>query len=185
MENVLKNYTTAQIKKAKDVKAIIVDVDGVLTDGGIIYDNAGNELKKFNVKDGLIISHLRQAGIYVGVLTGRESQVVKLRCDELKFDFHYHGLKDKYEKYLEIKNEYQLKDFEIAYIGDDIIDLPLIKACGFGITPSDAKRYVSEYADLVTFSKGGNGVLREVADLVLAAKGLLKEILEHYLKIEN
>jgi 3-deoxy-D-manno-octulosonate 8-phosphate phosphatase (KDO 8-P phosphatase) len=146
-----------------------------------IYDNHGNELKKFNVKDGQIISHVKQAGLIIGAITGRESEVVKFRCRELNFDFHYHGTKDKLSVYKEIKQKYNLSDHEVAYLGDDIIDIPILSACGLGIIPSDAVSYISDYANLITFAQGGKGVLREAADFILAAQGKLKEVVEYYL----
>lgn len=181
MESILKQYSSSQIERAAKIKAIITDVDGVLTDGGIIYDNDGKEYKRFNVKDGQIISHLKRAGILVGAITGRESDVVKFRCRELQFDFHFHGAKDKLKIYKEIKAKYNLEDEEIAYLGDDIIDIPILLTCGLGIVPSDAIAYLYDYANIITFSKGGGGVLREAADLILAAQGKMQNILSYYI----
>ncbi|MTI30684.1 KdsC family phosphatase [Xanthovirga aplysinae] len=180
MEEVLVRYSKDQIQKARKIKAIIFDVDGVLTDGGIIYDNVGNEFKKFNVKDGQIISHLKEQGILVGAITGRKSAVVKRRCEELKLNFHFHGVKDKLAVYEKIKAEFSLNNHDISYIGDDIIDLQVIVESGLGVCPSDAKLYVQKYADLICYSAGGSGVVREVADLVLASKGLLENIVKGY-----
>ena len=180
MQEILRDFPDNLIEKAKKIKAIICDVDGVLTDGGIIYDNNGNELKKFNVKDGQIIKHLKNAGILVGAITGRNSPVVRFRCTELKMDFHYHGIKEKWRQYEQVKSDFDLKDDEIIYIGDDIIDISVFKRCGFAITPADAIAYVKDHSDFTTVSKGGEGVLREVGDFVLAAKGLLEEIIKSY-----
>jgi 3-deoxy-D-manno-octulosonate 8-phosphate phosphatase (KDO 8-P phosphatase) len=180
MENILKQYSQSQIEKAKSIKAIICDVDGVLTDGGIIYDNNGKEFKIFNVKDGFIINHIKRAGILVGAITGRESEVVKFRCRELNFDFHHHGAKDKLKLYQEIKHQYNLQDHQIAYIGDDIIDIPLLKASGLGIVPSDAIYYICDFANLITYARGGRGVLREAADFILAAQGKFEQVLNFY-----
>jgi 3-deoxy-D-manno-octulosonate 8-phosphate phosphatase (KDO 8-P phosphatase) len=99
----------------------------------------------------------------------------------LDFDFHYHGTKDKFKLYQEIKLNYNLQDHQIAYIGDDIIDIPLIKACGLGIVPSDAIYYICDFANLITYARGGSGVLREVADFILAAQGKFDEVLNYYL----
>jgi len=163
--------------KAKKIKLIAFDVDGVLTDGGIIYDNSGMEIKRFNVKDGQIISHLKKAGFIVGAITGRDSQVVKNRCEELKLDFHYHGSSDKLVQYEKIKEKYNLKDKHIAYIGDDIIDLPILTRCGLSATPNDARRYIKKYVDYVTVSKGGEGALRDLADFILWSNKLLEKII--------
>lgn len=176
---IFKNEAAA-INKAKKVKAILFDVDGVLTDGGIIYDNTGVEYKKYNVKDGQIISHLKRFGFTVGAITGRESDVVKNRCKELKLDFHRHGVKDKLKEFNVFKEDYNLNDSDIAYIGDDIIDLPILTRCGLSVTPADVRKYMQENVDIVTNVKGGEGVLRDVADFVLNAQGLLEELIESY-----
>lgn len=168
--------------KARKIKAIIFDIDGVLTDGGIIYDNTGMEFKRFNVKDGQIIAHLQQAGILVGAITGRDSQVVRYRCEELKLDFHYHGISDKQARYEAIKTRYNLRNEHIAYIGDDINDLSILTQCGLSATPYDARDYIKEYVDFITPSKGGEGALRDLADKVLDAQEFLEPIIQHQLK---
>lgn len=180
MKEILKDVPTEIVEKCKNIKAIICDVDGVLTDGGIIYDNEGNELKKFNVKDGQIIKHLKQAGILVGAITGRDSAVVRFRCTELKMDFHYHGSKEKWRHYEEVKQSFDLRDDEILYIGDDIIDLSVFNRCGVAVAPADALFYVKKEAHYVTNASGGKGVLREAGDMVLSAKGLLENIIISY-----
>lgn len=169
-------------KKAKNIKAIVFDVDGVLTDGGIIYDNSGIEIKRFNVKDGQIISHLKKAGFIVGAITGRDSEVVRNRCKELKLDFHYHGSHDKLVQYKKIKMKYQLKDKNIAYIGDDIIDLSILTRCGLSATPQDARTYMKQYVDYITPAKGGDGALRDFADLILEKQNILDKIITQSIK---
>lgn len=160
------------------IKALIFDVDGVLTDGGIIYDNTGNEIKRFNVKDGQIISHLKKFGFLVGAITGRNSEVVKNRCEELKLDFHYHGSSNKLNEYEKIKQDFNILDENIAYIGDDIIDLPILVRCGLSATPKDARMYIKKHVNYITPSKGGDGALRDFADLILDDFGYLDEIIE-------
>ncbi len=181
MDIILKEYTKEQIELAKKVNVIICDVDGVLTAGGIIYDNSGNEFKMFNVKDGQIMKMLRSSGLKVGAITGRTSEVVRFRMKEMEMDFHYHGIKDKRKQYEAIKEELGFKDEEIAFLGDDIIDIPILECCGFPVCPGDAKPYVQHYAKLVTQAKGGGGVLREAADLILAARGEFEQALHQYL----
>jgi len=165
------------IEKAKKIKAVLFDVDGVLTDGGIIYDNNGNEIKRFNVKDGMIIKYLQRYGIKVGAITGRSSAVVKKRCDELKLDFQAHGISTKIEEFDRFKKIYQFSPNQIAFIGDDINDLPVITQCGLSATPNDARSYIKSHVDLVLESKGGDGALRDFADIILDAQGKLKEII--------
>ena len=181
-EGILNQYTEEQIRRAKQIKVIICDVDGVLTAGEIIYDNSGNEYKKFNVKDGQVMKMLRNSKIKVGAITGRASDVVRFRMNELALDFHYHGIKDKLRQYEDIKFDLGASDEEIAFLGDDIIDIPILRKCGFAITPKDAKPYVQNYAHLVTGAAGGGGVLREAADLILAAQGLFEKALWQYLE---
>ncbi len=178
MKEILDQYTPDQVSRAKAIRALVMDVDGVMTDGGIIYDNDFVEYKRFNVKDGQIISHLKRSGIIVGVLTGRDSEVVKKRCEELKMDFHYHGLKDKLAQLHEVQATYQLAAHEIAYIGDDIIDLDIMRQCGLACAPADALSYVRREAHLVTQVKGGEGAVREVADLILSAQNKFIDIIK-------
>lgn len=181
MNNYLKDISENNTQKAGKIKLLITDVDGVLTDGGIIYDNSGVEYKRFNVKDGLIVAHLRKNGIMVGAITGRNSKVVENRCEELHFDFHYHGIKDKSQKLLEVLEVLEINLEEVAYIGDDLIDLPILKKVGFSACPADALPYVSEHVDFVSSLQGGQGVFREVADLILQSKGILSSIINKYM----
>ncbi len=169
--------TQNTLEKAKKVKAILFDIDGVLTDGGIIYDDTGLEYKRYNVKDGQIVSHLKRLGFIVGAITGRESDVVKNRCTELKLDFHKHGVKDKLIEYDSFKDKYGFLDEEIAYIGDDIIDLSILVQCGLSVAPNDARSYIKENVDMVTDTKGGEGVLRDVADYILQSQNLLEKLI--------
>lgn len=170
-------YSKEQIRKAAHIKAIFFDVDGVLTDGRIIYDDVGREIKSFNVKDGLIISYLKKAGIITGAISGRDSPAVARRCAELKIDFCHQGIVDKASAFEKLVKHYKLKHREVAFIGDDLNDLPILRLAGFTVCPADTYDYIKDQVDLVTFAKGGNGVLREVADLVLSAKGILEKII--------
>ncbi len=178
MKQILSNYTKEQVKKASNIKAIFFDIDGVLSDGKIIYDETGRESKNFNVKDGYIISHLKKAGIIVGAISGRESGATTKRCAELKVDFCHQGIIDKASVFEELTNHYKLKLKEVAFIGDDINDLCVFKLAGLSVCPADTFAYIKTKADLVAFTKGGNGVLREVADLILAARGEMENILK-------
>jgi 3-deoxy-D-manno-octulosonate 8-phosphate phosphatase (KDO 8-P phosphatase) len=178
LKQILSSYTKEQIKKAGAIKAIFFDVDGVLSDGKIILDDTGREIKNFNVKDGYIISHLKKAGIIVGAISGRESGATTKRCAELKVDFCHQGIVDKASVFEKLVKHYKLKSKEVAFIGDDINDLCVFKLAGLSVCPADTFDYIKDKADLVTFTKGGNGVLREVADLVLAARGEMEKILK-------
>lgn len=183
MENYLKGITTEMLPKAKAIKLLVTDVDGVLTDGGIIYDDNRVESKKFNVKDGLIVQYLRKNKIKVGVITGRDSPVVKNRCDELAFDFHFHGVEEKGLKLEGILQELGIGFEECAFIGDDLWDLPILAKVGFSAAPADALPYIKERVDFVSSLAGGKGAFREVSDLILMSKGLLDPII-HQLSSE-
>lgn len=171
----MSRYSKEQIKKASLIKAIFFDVDGVLTDGKIIYDDNGKEIKTFHVRDGLIISYLKKAGILTGAISGRESAAVTKRFAELKIDFCHQGIVDKAMVFEKLMVHYNLKAKEVAFIGDDLNDLPVFRLAGFAVCPADTYDYIKEKADLVTHARSGEGVLREVADLVLEARGFLEK----------
>jgi 3-deoxy-D-manno-octulosonate 8-phosphate phosphatase (KDO 8-P phosphatase) len=164
------------------IKAILCDIDGVLTDGGLIFDNEGNELKKFNAKDGQIVKYLIEDGFKLGAITGRKSQVVKNRCNELKFHFHKHGISNKLEEYENFKKEFNLKDEEIAYIGDDIIDLGIISRCGLSFTTNDARDYIKNEVDIIVKSNGGEGAYRDMCDYILEIQNKLSDIIQKNLR---
>lgn len=164
--------------KIHHIKAFLLDVDGVLTDGSIIYDNNGLELKKFNVKDGQIISFLQDLNFNIGIITGRNSKIVEKRCKELKIEFYKQGVKNKNTEYQEFKKTYNLNDENIIYIGDDIIDLTILAKCGISVTTNDAKYYMKDNVDIITSAKGGEGVFREVADYILEKQNLLSHIIQ-------
>lgn len=178
MKLILAPYSKEIIRKASVIKGIFFDVDGVLTDGRIIYEESGKEIKNFNVKDGQIISYLKKAGIVVGAISGRESAVTAYRSAELKFDFCHQAILDKASTFQKLVEHYKLKNKEVVFIGDDINDIPTFRLAGLSVCPADTFDYVKENADLVTRAKGGRGVLREVADLVLAARGEFASILK-------
>lgn len=182
MENYLKGVTPEILERAKTIKLLITDVDGVLTDGGIIYDNEGVESKKFNVKDGMIVQYLKRNQIKVGVISGRNSQVVRNRCDELGFDYHYHGIEDKANQLQFILEEMGIGLEECAFIGDDLWDLPILCKVGLSVAPLDALPYVRDRVHFVSSLSGGKGVFREVGDLILMAKGQLEPIVQHLSK---
>jgi 3-deoxy-D-manno-octulosonate 8-phosphate phosphatase (KDO 8-P phosphatase) len=173
MNRILEKYSPSLVNKAKTIKAMISDVDGVLTDGKVSYTSDGVEIKSFNVKDGLIVKKLRDSGIIVGFITGRSSSIVEKRSNELGLDFCYQGSTNKMEQYEKIKQDFSLIDEEIAYLGDDVNDLSLIIRSGLGIAPADTMEYIKDKADLITKKTGGEGVFREAADLILASKGKL------------
>lgn len=169
--------------QAKKIKLVILDVDGVLTDGRLIYDNNGDEYKAFSSKDGLGIRLLQNAGIKAALLTGRKSDLVRHRAKNLDIDesLVYQGFHDKRIAYNEIKQTTGLQDNEIAYIGDDLIDLPVMSQVGLPIAVNDADPFVQKQAHWTTQTKGGRGAVREACELILEAQGKLQSIRESYL----
>ncbi|MBK6264702.1 HAD hydrolase family protein [Marivirga sp. S37H4] len=181
MQQVIKKFPEEIVQKAKKIRAIVTDVDGVLSNGGIIYDGGKEEWKQFNVKDGQIVRPLRENAIIVAAITGRNSPVVKRRLEELNFDYHVHGRSDKINYFEEILSTFELQSEEICYIGDDLTDIPCLKAAGLGVCPEDAIEYVKYYADFISTKRGGEGVFREIGDLILASQGNLEKVVQQYL----
>jgi len=170
--------------KLAKIKLLLLDVDGVLTDGRIIYDGQGNELKAFDVKDGHGLKMVQRAGIRVGIITGRSSEVVRRRAAELGIEILYQGALRKLEPYQEILEQYRLSDEQVAYVGDDIVDLPILRRVGFSVTVADAVSDVLPLVDYVTVRPGGRGAVREVCDMLLRASGQWSELTKRYFDSE-
>jgi 3-deoxy-D-manno-octulosonate 8-phosphate phosphatase (KDO 8-P phosphatase) len=140
-----------------DIQLILMDVDGVLTNGKIVYTSNGEELKEFNVQDGMGITLARMAGLKTGIITGRHSPMVAKRAKELKFDVISQGHFNKLPEYEKIKKELNMDDSQIAYIGDDLLDIPILKRVGFSIAVANARDEVKAVCNDVTIAAGGNG----------------------------
>lgn len=162
------------------IKLVIIDVDGVLTDGGIIIDSQGSESKIFNVKDGTGINFLQRIGIKCAIISGRTCPAVTHRAEALGIKDLYQGARNKIEAYEEILRKMGLKDEEICYIGDDLIDIPILKRVGFSVAVADAVPEVREMADYITQMPGGKGAVREVAEKILKEQGKWGIITERY-----
>lgn len=169
------------LDKLKNIKLLLLDVDGVLTDGGIIYNDDGTETKIFNVKDGLGIRLLMEAGIHLCIVTGRRSNALISRCKNLGIDHIYDGVGNKVDVLEAILARTGLSASEVAFIGDDLPDLGLMKKIGLSIAVSDADKTILENADMITSAKGGHGAVREACEAILKAKGLWENILERFL----
>ena len=157
--------------KAARVTLLLLDVDGVLTDGGIVYDDGGREFKRFHVRDGHGIKMLQRAGVAVGIITGRTSGVVAVRAKELGISLVRQGATDKTAAWREILASRGDSPDVTAYVGDDIVDIPLMKSVGFAAAPADAEPYVLEAADFVSSRAGGHGAVREVVEFILRSGG--------------
>jgi 3-deoxy-D-manno-octulosonate 8-phosphate phosphatase (KDO 8-P phosphatase) len=167
-------------KRLQQIRLLILDVDGVMTDGRIIFDSNGIESKFFNVKDGHGIKMLQRGGIKVGIISGRESQVVTNRAAELGIDVVYQKSLDKVTPFRAILAETGLHKEEVAFIGDDLIDIPVLKMVGFAAAPADAVAEVLPFVHYVTGKNGGWGAVREVCDMILKAQGKWAELTSRY-----
>jgi len=160
-----------QVKKiAAKVKLLILDVDGVLTDNTLYIDGAGEEIKRFNVSDGMGISLALRAGLEIAIISGRKSKATEFRASELEIKHVYLGVTDKIGAYQKIKRNLELGDEQIAYMGDDILDVPVLKKVGLPICVKDANPIARRLAKFVTKTKGGEGAVREVIDMILESK---------------
>lgn len=157
--------------RAKRIKLLLLDVDGVLTDGRIIVDDRGVETKHFHVRDGQGIALLLRGGIEVGFITARSSKSVGYRAKDLGVRLVRQGVRDKVEAYESIKRERDCSDAQIAYMGDDVIDLPALRLAGLAFSVADGWDGLRSVADYVTTAPGGHGAVREVAELLLKAQG--------------
>jgi len=168
-------------EKLKPIKLIVLDVDGVLSDGSIVYGGNELEIKAFNVQDGFGITLARQAGLKLGILTGRISPPVKKRAAELKFDFYEEGHFQKEAALLQMMKQARARSFETLYMGDDILDLVCAKHVGVFVAPKNARKRVKENADWVTQCTGGNGAVRELIETVLDSQNILKVTEDYFM----
>ena len=164
-------------EKLKHIKMILMDVDGVMTGGEIIYSSSGEELKVFNIHDGMGIAMARMAGLKTGIITGRMSEMVRRRAEELKVDAVVQGQINKLSAYNDIKARFNLTDADIAFIGDDLVDLCILKRVGFSAAVADSRQAVKSASDYVTAAAGA---VREVVDLILESQGKLAHLVAQF-----
>ena len=174
-------------KKLKDslskIKLLICDIDGVLTDGSFIKSTSGEELRSFNALDGVgfVMLRLLNLNIKTAWITGRESLTTTQRAEELQIDDVYNGVIRKIDAYDELKKKYEVSDSEVCFIGDDIIDIPILEKVGFAVTVPNAPKYISNYSHYTTSLYGGEGAVREVIDLLIESRGDFTEQLDKLL----
>lgn len=168
-------------KKAKKLKLLILDVDGVLTDGRLFFDNQGNEYKSFHARDGHGIKLLRQTGVEVAVISGRKSSSVALRMKNLGIEHVYQGHENKIAAFNEVIEKLGITPEQAAHVGDDLLDLPIMIRVGLAIAVNDANFAVKQRADWCTTLPGGLGAVREVCDFIMQAQGSFDEVLNTYL----
>ena len=154
----------------KKIKIVLTDVDGVLTDGGMYYSSDGDIMKKFHARDGMGISVLKRNGIPTVIITKEKSEIVKKWASKMNVDKLFQGIKEKEKLLPKLCRLYNLKEENIAYIGDDVNDLKIMKKIGFSVTPKDGNIEVKKIANHISKIKGGDGVLREICDLLISTK---------------
>jgi len=168
------------LRKAKKIRLLLLDVDGILTDGRILYNEKGQEIKWFHVQDGQGIRWLLREGIEVGFLSGRSSRAVEMRAEELGVSFLFQGIKDKTKIFEKLLQKTKLDPEQISFMGDDFMDLPLLKKVGLSISVSNGHPLVQKKVDYVTRAAGGLGAVREVSELIFRAQGKWESILRDY-----
>ena len=170
----------APLEKLKHIQLLLLDVDGVLTDGSIIYNDEGSETKIFNARDGFGLKLVMQAGIKVGIVTGRSSNALRHRCDNLGIRYLFDGIADKAIILEKIAAQTGVDLENAAFVGDDLPDLPIMKSAGLSIAVADAHEIVRQRADWTTQARGGHGAVREVCEALLKAQGLWDQIVTRY-----
>ena len=170
----------AVIVAAKKIKLLLLDVDGVLTDGRLYYGNSGEEMKAFNIQDGLGIKLLHRGDIQVGIITGRVSALLQRRADELSINPVVQGREDKLTALNELLQTLDVQMDEIAFMGDDLPDLAVIRRVGLGITPANGSSTLAQQAHWQTSKQGGQGAVREASEMILEAHGKLEPILASF-----
>lgn len=169
------------LEKAKKLKLLILDVDGVLTDGRLFFDTQGNEYKSFHARDGHGIKLLRQTGVEVAVISGRKSSSVALRMKNLGIEHVYQGHENKVAAFNEVIEKVGIRPEQAAHVGDDLLDLPIMIRVGLAIAVNDANFAVKQHADWCTTLPGGQGAVREVCDFIMQAQGSFDDVLNTYL----
>lgn len=168
-------------EKAKKIRLLILDVDGVLTTGAIYYGSNGFEMRGFHIHDGLGLKLLMKANIHIAIISSKKSEAVEKRLKELGITNAYLGQENKLPAYEELKASFSLTDDEIAYMGDDLPDLPLLKRAGFAITVKNAPEIIQQHADYIAKIKPGKGAVREVCELILKAQDKFQSVIQSYL----
>jgi len=169
------------LEKAAQIKLVVFDVDGVLTDGGLFFGDDGQEYKAFYARDGLGMKLLQQTGVEIGVITARNSQVVEHRMRNLGIENVYQGKLNKLDAYHHLLSKLNVSARQTAYTGDDVVDLPVMKEAGLAIAVQDAHPFVKQHAHWITQHGGGRGAARDVCELIMQAQGTLEAQLNSFL----
>ena len=167
-------------ERISKIKLVVLDNDGVLTDGRIILGDYGDELKFFDVQDGLGLVLLRRAGIFTAIISGKRSRVNKRRAKELGVNKLYQNTSDKVKVFEKLNKKFKVSPDQVCYVGDDLIDIPLLTRTGLGVAVANAVSEVKEAAHYVTTRTGGRGAVREVTDMILKGQGLWDKVTARY-----
>jgi 3-deoxy-D-manno-octulosonate 8-phosphate phosphatase (KDO 8-P phosphatase) len=170
------------IERAKQVRLMIFDIDGVMTDGGLYFTDAGEELKAFNSLDGHGLKMLQNSGVKLAIITGRQSRLVQHRANNLGIDFVHQGAHDKLASFQTLLLEAGVSAEECGYMGDDVIDLPVMRRVAFAVAVPAAPEIVQQNAHYVTGRQGGHGAVREICEYIMASQDTLNAALAPYLK---
>ena len=166
------------LERAARVRALVLDVDGVLTDGRLYFDSQGNEMKAFSTRDGLGMRALQSQGILLALITGRQSEIVARRAANLGIEHVYQGRTDKLNAFNELLAVTGVDQQDVCYAGDDWVDIPVLNRVGLAVTVADADALVKQHVHWITSLGGGRGAVREICDMILAAQGLDQRVLE-------
>ena len=169
------------LERAALIGMLVLDVDGVLTEGNLYFDSNGNEMKAFSTRDGLGLRCLQLCGIELALITGRQSAIVDRRAEQLGIQHVYQGRNDKLNAFNHLLEKTDFDEQQVCYAGDDWIDLPVLERVGLSVTVPDADKIVKDSVHWVTSNRGGKGAVREICNLVLAAQGLDKKVLDEIL----
>ncbi|MCG8536167.1 MAG: HAD-IIIA family hydrolase [Pseudomonadales bacterium] len=173
---------TPELKQlAQPIKLAVFDIDGIMTDGRLYFTSLGDEIKAFNVKDGLGLKLLRDTGVEVAIITGRTSELVKRRANDLKIEKLVQGREDKKTALKELLKNEKLSPEQVAYMGDDLPDLAAIRYVGLGVTVADGLPLVKQHANLITEKNGGDGAVREFCEWLMLAQGTFNQVMDNYL----
>jgi len=178
----LSSFDPLLLERAARIRMLVLDVDGVLTDGRLYFDSSGNELKAFNTRDGLGMKALQSHDTILALITGRRSDIVSQRAAQLGIEHVYQGRNDKLNAFNELLSDTPMDEENICFAGDDWIDIPVLDRVGLAVTVADADDVVKNRAHWVTRRKGGQGAVREICDLILAARGLDQQVLDGILE---
>lgn len=174
--------TEAIIARAKKIKVLVLDVDGVMTDGSLMIGDDGQEYKVFHAHDGLGMKMLNKTDVKMAIITGRTSNVVKIRAETNHIEHCYQGVEDKGMAFDDLINKLGISPEEAAFMGDDIVDIPAMRKCGLAITVPTAQSSVNQYVHYVTANQAGKGAVREVCELIMKAQNTFDSITSQYFK---